>query len=86
MGEGKFQQMDQATKKLKTMLLALHWSDDMDRLYVWRIEGDRAFANFEESVDAKVRVKLYYIKKSNERPITAKNNNTYDMKTNKTMT
>ena len=44
-------QMDQRTRKLMTLYKALHPRDDVDRLYVSRIEGGRELASIEDSVD-----------------------------------
>ena len=47
----ELKQMNQRTRKVKTMQKALHPSDDVDRLYVLRKEGGRGLASIEDSVD-----------------------------------
>ena len=44
--------MDQRTRKLMPMHLALHPRDDVYRLYVSRKKGRRGFASIEDSIDA----------------------------------
>ncbi len=44
--------MDQRTRKLMTMHIALHPKDDVDRLYVSRKEEGRRLASIEDSDDA----------------------------------
>ena len=43
------------TRKLMTMHMALHPSDDVDRLYVSRKKEGRGLANVEDSVDASIQ-------------------------------
>ena len=47
----ELKQMDQRTRKLKTMHKALYPRDDVDRLYVSRKKGGRGLASIEDSVD-----------------------------------
>ena len=68
--------MDQKTRKLITMHLALHPSDDVDRLYVPRKEGGRVLASIEDSVDTSIQRLEDYIEKHERRLITALKNNT----------
>ena len=55
MTRDELKQMDQRTGKLMTMHKALHPRDDVDRLYVSRIEGGRGLASIEDSVDASIQ-------------------------------
>ena len=53
---------------------ALHPRDDVDRLYVSRIEGERGLASIEDNVDASIQWLEDYIEK-HEGLITAIKNN-----------
>ena len=55
---------------------ALHLRDDVDRLYVSRKEGERGFANTEDSVDASIRRHEDYIEKNEGGLITSIRNDT----------
>ena len=59
----KLKQMDLRTRKLMTMHKALHPRDDIDRLYVTRIEGGRELASIKDSVDASIKQLKDYIEK-----------------------
>ena len=53
-------QMDQRTRKLKTIHKALHPREDVERQYVSRKEEERGFASIEDTVDASTqRLKGY---------------------------
>ena len=80
----ELKQMDQRTRKLKTMHKVLHPRDDVDRLYMSRKEGRRGLASNEDSVDASIKRVEDYIEKHGERLITATRNNTDNMRTNRT--
>ena len=68
--------MDQRTRKLMTMLKALHPRDDVDRLYVSRKEGGRGLTSIEDSVDTSTQRLEDYIEKQERGLITAIRNNT----------
>ena len=74
-------QMDQRTRKLKTMFKAFHPRDDVDRLYMSRREGGRGHANSEDSVDTSVQRLKDYIRKRWGRLIKAIRSNIIDKKT-----
>ena len=59
----KLKQMDRRTRKLMTMHKALQPRDDVDRLYVYRMEGGRGLPNTEDSVDASMQLLKEYIEK-----------------------
>ena len=59
----EFKQMDQRTRKLRTMHKALRPRDDVDRLYVSRKVGGRRLASIEDSVDASIQRLEDYIEK-----------------------
>ena len=61
---------------------ALHQSDDIDRLYVLR----KGLTSIEDSIKASIWELEEYIKKSKERLITAANNSTDNIRTNRTTT
>ena len=69
--------MDQRTRKLMTMLKSLHPRDDVNRLYVSRIEGGRGLTSIENSIESSIQ-RLEYIEKRGRRLITATRNNTND--------
>ncbi len=50
----ELKQMNQRTRKIMTMHKALHPRDDVDRLYVSRMEGSRGLAGMKDSVDASI--------------------------------
>ena len=72
----ELRQMDQRIRKLMTMHKALHPSDDMDRLYISRIEGGRGLASIEDTVDASIHRLEDYIEQHEGGLITAIRNNT----------
>ena len=74
----ELKQMDQRTRKLMTMLKALHPRDDVDRLYVSRKEGGRGLASIEDSVDASIQRLEDYIEKHERGLITTIRNDTYN--------
>ena len=47
-------QMNQRTRKLMTMHIALHHLDDIDGLFVSRKEGGRGLTSIEDSGDASI--------------------------------
>ena len=59
----ELKQMDQRTRKLMTVLKALHLRDDIDRLYVSRKEGGRGLASIEDTVDGSIQWHKDYIEK-----------------------
>ena len=64
-----------------TLRKALHPRDDVDRLYVSRMEGERCLATTEDSVDASIQRLEDYIQKHDGGRITAirnDNDNTMD--------
>ena len=67
----ELKQIDQRTKKLATMQKALHPTDDIDRLCVFRKEGGRGLTDIEESVDLSMQRLKDYIQKRGLRLITA---------------
>ena len=79
-------QMDQRTRRLMTMLKALHPRDDVDRLYVSRKEGGRGLASSEDSVDASIQRLEDYIEKYEGRQITAIRNYTNNTMDNRMTT
>ena len=72
----ELKQMDQRTKKLKTMHKALSPKDDVDRLYVSRKEGGRGLASIEDTVDASIQRLVDYIEKHERGLNTTIRNNT----------
>ena len=56
--------MNQRTKKLMTMHLALHPRDDINRLYMSKKEGGRGLASLEDCTDASIQGLEKYTKKS----------------------
>ena len=68
--------MDQRTRNLMTMHIALYPRDDVNRLYVSRKEGGRGLASIEDSVDASIQRLEDYIEKHERGLITAIRNNT----------
>ena len=76
MDRDELKQMDQRTRKLMTMLRALHPRDDVDRLYVSRKEGGSGLASIEDSVDASIQRLEDYIEKHERGLITAIRNDT----------
>ena len=68
--------MDQTTRKLMTMLKALHLRDDVDSLYVSRKEVGRGLASIEDCVDTSMQRLEDYIEKQERRLITPIRNNT----------
>ena len=79
----ELKQMDRRTRKLMTMHKALHPRDDVDRLYVSRIEGGRGLACIEDSVDASIQRLKDYIQKHEGRLITATRNETENTMNNR---
>ena len=71
MTSDEHKQMDQRTRKLMTMHKALHPGDDVDRLYVSRIEGGRGLTIIKDSVDASIQRLEDYIQKHDGGLITA---------------
>ena len=59
-----------------TMHKALHPTDDVDRLYVPRKEGERGLASIEDSVDTSIQRLEDYIEKYERGLVTAIRNNT----------
>ena len=53
-----------------TMHKALHPRDDIDRLYVYRKQGERGFASIEDTVDASIQRLEDYIEKHERGLIT----------------
>ena len=78
--------MDQTTRKLMTMQVTLHPRDDIDRLYASGKEGGRGLANIEDSNNVSIQRLEDYIKKGEEKLITAANNSTDSIRTNRTAT
>ena len=74
-------QMDQRTRKLKTMHKALHLRDDIDRFSVSRKRG-RKLASIEGSIDASMQWFEDYIQKRGGTLITVSSNNTENRRTN----
>ena len=72
------------TRKLMTMYKVLHPRDDVDRLYVSRLEGGRGLASIEDSVDASIQWLEEYIEKCGGRLVTATRNNTNNTSINRT--
>ena len=68
--------MDQRTRILMTMHKALHPRDDVDKLYVSRKVGGRAFASIEDSFDASIQRLEDYIEKHEGGLITVIRNDT----------
>ena len=58
---------------------ALHPRDDVDRLYIPRIEGGRGLASIEDSVDTSIQRLEVHIDKHERGLITAIRNNTDNM-------
>ena len=73
--------MNQRTRKLMTMQKALYPRDDVDRLYVWRKEGERRLDIIENSFDVSIQRLEDYIHKHGGRLNTATRNNTDYMRT-----
>ena len=76
-------QMDQRTRKLKSMPKALPPSDDVEKLYVSRKGGGRGLANIEDGVDTSIRQLEDYIQKHDGGLITAIKNDTDNSKDNR---
>ena len=72
----ELKQMDQRTRKLKTLNKALHPRDEIERVYVSRKEGGRGLASIEDSVDASIQRLENYIQKHLGGLITAIRNDT----------
>ena len=72
----ELKQMDQRTRKLRTMRKALHPRDDEDRLYVLRKVGGRGLASIEDSVDTSTQRLEDYIEKHEREQVTTIRNNT----------
>ena len=72
----ELKQMDQRTRKLMTILKALHLRDDVDRLYISRKEEGGGLACIEDSVDTSIQQFEYYIGKNELGLITSIKNNT----------
>ena len=66
-----------------TMNKALHYRDEVDRLYMSRKEGGRGLTSIEDSDEASMQRLDDYIEKHGEL-ITATGKNTDSMKTNRT--
>ena len=66
----ELKQMEQRTRKLMTMHMALHPRDDVDRLYVSRKKGERGLAKIEDTVDASIQRLEHYIEKHERGLIT----------------
>ena len=79
----ELKQIDQRTRKLMTIYKALHPSDDVDRLYFSRKEGERGLASIENSVGASIQRLEDYIGKHEGRLFTAIRNNTDNTMDNK---
>ena len=77
----EFKQVDQKTRKLKTMHKILHPRDDIDRLHVSRKEGGRGLNSTEYSVDASIQRLEDYIESRGRRLVIATRNNTNDTRT-----
>ena len=75
-------QIDQRTRKIMTMHMALHSRDDVDRLYLSRKEGGRGLSSIKGSVDASIQRLEDYIEKCKGGPITAARDDTDNTKTN----
>ena len=73
--------MNQRTRKLTTMHKALHYTDDVDRLYASRMKGGRELGSIEDSVDASIQRLGDYIEK-HIGLITAMKNDTDNPMTN----
>ena len=72
-------QMDQRTRKLMTMHMALNPRDDVDRLYVLRKETESGLASIEDSVDTSIQRLEDYTEKHERGLITAIRNNADNM-------
>ena len=71
----ELKRMDQTTIKLMAMHKALHSRNNVDRLYVSRKEGGKAFASTEYSVDASILLKDYREKYTGILLTAIRNNN-----------
>ena len=80
----ELKQTDQGIRKLMTMHKALHPIDDVDRLYVLRIEGARGLTSIEESVDVSIQRLEDCVEKHGERLITVTRKNSDNTRTNRT--
>ena len=76
--------MDQRTRELMTMHMALHPRDDVDRLYVSRREAGRELGGIKDSVDVSIQRIEDYIQKRGRRLIAATRNNTNNTRTSGT--
>ena len=72
----ELKQMDQRTRKQRTMNKALHPRDDVDRLYVSRKERGRGLTSFEDTADASIQRLEEYIEKYERGLITTIRNDT----------
>ena len=79
----ELKQMDQRTRKLMTMHMALNPRDDVERLYVSRKEGRRGLASIEDNVDASIQRLEDDIEKCKGGLITAIKNDTDNTMTNR---
>ena len=76
--------MNQRTRKLMKVHKALRQRDDIDKLHMYRKEGERGRVSFENSVDTSIRRFEYFIKKSKERIVSVTRNSRDYIKTNRT--
>ena len=65
---------------------ALHLRDEINRLYVSRKEGGRIISSIENCIDVSIQGLENYIKKSNERLITAAHNGISNIRPDRKMT
>ena len=79
----ELKQMDQRTRKLITMHMALHPRDDVDRLYVSRKEGGSGLASIEDSVDTSINRLENYLQKHEGGLITATTHETENTMNNR---
>ena len=68
--------MEQRTRKLMTMHMAIRDSKEVDRLYVTRKEGGGGVVSIQHSIDASIQRLEKYIKKLGGRLVTAIRKNT----------
>ena len=81
----ELKQMNQRTRKLKTMHMELYPRDDFGRLYESRREGGRGLASIVDSVGISIQQLKDYIEKRGGRLTTATRNNTNDTRTSGTI-
>jgi len=69
--KAEISQLDTGTRKLMTIYGCFARKDDVDRLYVKRIEGGRGLLNIEDAIKSEVRIMSEYISESRNKTLKA---------------